>query len=227
MTGRLLFLGITAMGFLGGVGANLMAHPALVKPTLAASACQPRVVELDTASWNVSRGTFFGRAVGQSFYAPETLLSMITLWRPPWANSLGGHLFITEVDESLSPPRPNTREILLDGPTVEVFDSNPPGQLVEMPFVLDPPLALPRRGLYAFFIQAESCNPGEIRFIADTLNPYPSGISWITGRALSFCGLAPVAGGEDNADFIFRIEFCDATTPVRRKSWGQLKTIYR
>ena len=227
MSVRLLFVGLSAMWFLSGAGASLIAHPVSFAPPVAAGTCRPILVELDTASWNVSRGTFLGRAVGQTFYAPETLLSRITLWRPPWANFLGAHLFVTEVDEGQNPPRPDSRKKLLDGPTIHVYDSDPPGQLVEMSFELDPPLALPRRGLYAFFIQTEYCDPGEIRFVADTLNPYKYGISWLTGRALTVCALAPVSGGEDNADFIFRLEFCDATTPVKRRSWGQVRSIYR
>jgi hypothetical protein len=98
-----------------------------------------------------------------------------------------------------------------------------------MPFVLDPPLALPRRGLYAFFVQAENCNPAEAwRLLADDNNDYPYGIYWITPRAITACWLRPVGGGADYADLIFEIEFCSNTqTPTRRRSWGQLKTLYR
>jgi hypothetical protein len=152
------------------------------------------------------------------------------VWRPPGnASVIGAHLFITAVDTTLNPPQPTTQTILLNGPTARVFDSTPPGQLIEMPFVIDPPLALPRPGYYAWFLQAEDCNGGEAWIIAasDT-NPYSQGITWLTGRATVVCYLASVEGGQDNLDLIFRIEFCSSTmTPVRQGTWGQLKVIYK
>lgn len=189
--------------------------------------CTPIQVAVDTVGWDGSAGTFLGRAVGQSFYAPATVLRKLTLWRPAYVNGAGAHLFITEVDSSRTPPRPNTRAILHDGLTVHVSDSDPPGRLVEMPFVFDPPLQLPRPGMYAWFIQKEFCDAGEIRFIAQTDDPYSNGSSWLTGRALSSCFLAPVTEGLETVDYAFRLEFCDSVTPVRSHTWGQLKIHYR
>jgi len=178
------------------------------------------------------RGTFLGHALGQVFYARDTMITRLTVWRPAnLPNVLGMHLFITAVDTNFNPPgRPDTHRILRDGPTLHLRDSDPPGQLVEVPFVLDPPVALPRPGYYAFFVQTEACNGGEFNLIASDQNPYPSGIFWLTGRAGQFtpCHLAGVAGGADNDDLIFRVEFCrDPLTPVRTSTWGQLKAIYR
>lgn len=68
------------------------------------------------------------------------------------------------------------------------------------------------------------------RFIASDANPYPYGLHWVTGTvAFLPCFLRSVAGGGDNDDLIFEIEFCrpDATTPVRGTSWGRLKILYR
>ena len=101
---------------------------------------------------------------------------------------------------------------------------------MEVPFILDPPLALPSRGYYAFFLQEEGCIGGEFRLIASDRNPYPFGIYWLTGRAGQFttCRLAAVEGGADNDDLIFRIEFCrNPITAVRSTTWGRLKAIYR
>jgi hypothetical protein len=187
-------------------------------------------VGLDPAIWNASASTFLGEAVGQTFLARDTLISRLTVWRPPnLPNVLGVHLFITGVDTTRNPPRPNTGDILLDGPTLHVYDSDPPGQLVELSFVLDPPLSLPRPGLYAFFLQTEDCNQGEFDIIANSGNPYPYGIYWQTGRVSSPCYLRGVAGGGDILDLIFDIEFCrpDQLTPVLKRSWGQIKSIYR
>lgn len=98
-----------------------------------------------------------------------------------------------------------------------------------MPFLISPPLALPRPGYYAWFLQAEACNQGEPWIIAaDETNPYPDGIYWITGRATTSCFLALADGGEDNTDLLFRAEFCNShSTAVRGQSWGDLKLIYR
>ena len=189
-------------------------------------------VALDPSIWNASRGVFFGHALGQTFFAPETLISRLTVWRPPDNRSVvGAHLYITGVDTVWSPPRPDNDNLLLDGPTVRVYDSDPPGQLIEMSFTLDPPLALPRPGLYAFFLQAEACHQGAVwNLIGNDTNPYPYGIYWISGRVTQPpCHLRGVAAGEDILDLIFRIEFCrpDVATPVRRSTWGQIKALYR
>ena len=192
--------------------------------------CTSVHVRLDPRTWNAARADFLGKALGQTFLARDTLISRLTVWRPPnYPSPIGAHLYITEVDTTRTPPRPNTGAILLDGPTLRVYDSDPPGQLIEMSFVIDPPLRLPRPGLYAFFLQAEDCNQGQSWWIlANDQNPYPYGIFWMTGRVSYPCHLRAVDSGEDNVDLLFDIEYCrpDANTPVRRGSWGQLKVRY-
>jgi hypothetical protein len=214
---------------LGYVGSSTVGIA--VSWAVAPTACVPESIGLDPAIWNTARGTFLGHALGQTFLATDTLITRLTVWRPPGDRSvLGVHLFITAVDTTRTPPRPIASQILLDGPTLHVYDSDPPGQLVELSFVIDPPLALPRPGLYAFFLQTEACNGGEFLIIANDQNPYPHGIYWITGRVTVLpCFLRSVAGGEDNADLLFNIEFCrpDQTTPVRPSTWGQVKVRYR
>jgi hypothetical protein len=187
-------------------------------------------VRLDPSLWDVFAGTFLGEAVGQSFLAEDTVITKLTVWRPAnLPNVLGVHLFITGVDTTLTPPYPRTRNLLLDGPTLYIYDSDPPGNLVELPVVIDPPLHLPHPGIYAFFLQAADCNQGEFDILASGKNPYPYGIYWQTGRASYPCALAGVAGGGDNQDLLFDIEFCrpDQVTPVHKRSWGALKSIYR
>ncbi len=193
-------------------------------------ACGSDSLEVPQSLYDTSGSPFLGHAVGETFYARDTLITKITVWRPPNNQSvIGAHLFITAVDTTQSPPRPDTGNILLDGPTVHVFDSTPPGGAIEMPFVIDPPLALPHQGYYAWFLQAEDCNQGEAWIIeACDTNPYSQGIYWLTGRATTSCFLAAVEGGADNIDLLFRIDFCgSATTPVRQRSWGEVKVRYR
>jgi hypothetical protein len=210
-------------GLLAGLaGAVVMTAPAWAQP------CQPVHVQLDPATWDTAREPFLGRAVGQSFVAPDTVITRITVWRPPNNRSvIGAHLYVTGADEN---GRPDVAQMLLDGPTVRVFDSTPSGQLIEMSFSLDPPLLLPMPGTYAFFLQAEACHQGAVWMIAaSNANPYPGGITWITGRVAEYpCYLRSVDGGGDNSDLLFDIEFCDThPTPVRRQTWGELKVIYR
>ena len=184
----------------------------------------------DTIGWNTSRGTFLGEAVGQTFYAFDTLVTRITVWRPP--NSLTwtyNRLFVTTVDSTVFHPRePNTWNILQNGPTVFVRDSDPPGLPIRMDYILDPPLALPGPGTYAFFIQREGCDAGQTIIIGKEPGTYPHGDVWYTGRTTTLpCALMP-AWGWENADLCFEMEFCrTATTPVHRESWGRLKVIYR
>jgi hypothetical protein len=98
-----------------------------------------------------------------------------------------------------------------------------------MVFVLDPPLALPRPGLYAFFLRTEFCSPGSWYIVANNTNPYPYGLYWLTGRiSTSSCHLRPVEAGENNTDLLFDIEFCtNRVTAARAGTWGELKLLYR
>jgi hypothetical protein len=189
--------------------------------------CAPFNVRLDPSTWTTARDGFFGKAIGQTFLASDTLIRKITVWRIPNNRSVvGAHLYITGVDVNLVP---DVGQILLNGPTVTVYDSDPPGQMIEMPFVLDPPLALPHPGVYAFFLQAAGCNPVDAWYIlANNMNPYPYGMYWLTGRVDNSCHLRGVDSWEDNLDLLFDIEFCTTrVTPARAGTWGELKVLYR
>src|SRR5206468_3633513 len=95
--------------------------------------CVRDTAGVDTTGWNSGRGTFLGRALGQTFLAVDTIITRITVWRPPnQINSVGTHLFVTTVDTTQVPPYPVTQGIIQDGPTVFVRDSDPPGHLIRM-----------------------------------------------------------------------------------------------
>ena len=197
----------------------------------AAGDCEPVNAGNDTIGWNTVRTTFLGEAVGQTFYAFDTLVTRITVWRPPNdpLGAIGNRLFVTTVDSTIFHPRePNTRNILQNGPTVFVLDSDPPGLPIQMDYILDPPLALPGPGTYAFFIQREGCDAGTTPIVAKEPGTYSHGVVWYTGRTTTLpCALMPTWAWED-LDFCFEMEFCrTATTPVHRQSWGRLKVIYR
>lgn len=209
----------------------------LVQPPPTASRtldCTTVVEGIDTTFARNSRSPFHGRALGQVFRANDTLLTRLVVWRWPSPSNVGVHLFITTVDSNAVPPRPRavfrdgvqTLDILLDGPTLTI--NGPPPQLIELPFVIDPPLALPQPGLYAFFLQAEGCNEAAVwDIMASEHNPYPDGIYWITAGVTPGCWLRAVDGGEDSTDLIFKAEFCRTrSTPTSRSTWGTIKTRY-
>jgi hypothetical protein len=136
---------------------------------------------------------------------------------------------VTTVDSvNFDPPEPMTQNILQNGPSIFVRDSDPPGLPIPMDYILDPPLALPSPGIYAFFIQREGCDAGTTALIAKQPGAYPNGEVWYTARTTTLpCALMPAWGPED-IDFCFEIEYCrEVTTPTRRETWGRLKVIYR
>jgi hypothetical protein len=135
--------------------------------------CVPDAVGLALSLGNNERGTLLGDALGQTFRAVDTLITRITVWRPANnVNSVGTHLFVTTVDTVQVPPRPITQGIIQDGPSVYVRDdSGNPGQPIRMDFILDPPLALPHPGIYAFFLRRDGCDLGETRIVASTAVP--------------------------------------------------------
>ena len=194
----------------------------------AAGVCSPLHLRLDPSIWNTSRPADLGRAVGQTFLAQDTLITRITVWLPPnFPSSIGAHLYITGADSTNG--QPDTGDILLDGPTSFANNGVPPGQFIDLVFDLDPPLSLPRPGLYAFFIRTEHCSPGSWYIVANNADPYPDGLYWLTGRIdTSPCRLRNLIGGENNTDLLFDITFCNTrTTPNRPVTWGRMKVIYR
>jgi hypothetical protein len=192
--------------------------------------CIYTVAGYDTTGWNTAGGTFLGNAVGQTFYAADTVIDRITLWRyPNNRTSTGNHLYVTTVDTvNYDPPRPITQGILQDGPVVLVVDSDPPGLPIRMDFLLDPPLVLPHPGTYAFFIQREGCDAGETRILGQQPGTYPLGTFWRTTRTSFQPCYLPRADTWVDTDLCFEMEFCrNPSTPVRGESWGRLKVIYR
>ncbi len=177
------------------------------------SASRAGSIGVPADSIDSSRFTILGQSIGQTFHSTVGLLSALTVWRPPGNRSvIGAHLIVTAVDTTFNPPRPDTKDILLDGPTITVVDGDSASQAIEMRFDIRPPLLLPRDGLYAFFLQPANCYQGEAWNIgANSKNAYPEGMFWITPRSTNDCSLRPVAGGEDFTDLAFTAEFAPNT----------------
>lgn len=187
---------------------------------LTATACSP--VGVDTSTASLQAAVFLGEAIGQTFFATDTLVASITVWRPaPFDTGYAGwHLYLFATDSLGMPDR---QQLILNGPTVYNYfgDGVHP---IAMRFVFDPPLSLPRPGEYEMAFHAEPCD-GQFYFLYDNRNHYPDGSAWLHGRS----GCLPRSGPEGFPllDMIFEIVFCDPSTPARSSSWGEVKARYR
>jgi len=167
----------------------------------------------------------FGSASGQSFWASDTLIESITIWRP--ANepiALGLNLFITKA--YLTTP------ILFDCGVVRNLDSDPPGQPVPMTWTFDPPLNLPFKGLFLLWLQVEGCNVLDYPILAHTgSDEYSAGGCVYTIRTYGGpCVHMPNIEGvcPPDVDMCFQVVSChDAVTAARHATWGGLKVLYR
>jgi hypothetical protein len=207
-----------------------MAPAAVASPPVSRSfgACVQDSVGIDPALANNSSGTILGEAVGQTFYAADTLLTSLTVWRvaSECQNFLIGiHLYVTRAD-STGTPLP--LQIVLDGPSLVV----PNGDCVHpIPFqwTFDPPLILPGAGTYAFFLQVPMSQcPSYFDVLGhDGQDAYPPGHLWSTLRT-DFCDLPQGLVSWPASDLNFIAVFCDThSTPTLRHTWGELKTRYR
>lgn len=191
-----------------------------------ARACAGVTIAVDTSRADGSLGAIMGTAIGQTFMAPETLISSITVWRHPLdtPNSSPMKLWITGVDSS---GKPIIGRVILDGPilVVRLGDGVHP---IRIRYDFDPPVPLPSRGQYAFFIHHQCA--GLFELIDVSHDEYSGGNLWLTGRSqVGGCYLrSDHPGNGAPSDLIFEIEFCErTTTPVRSTRWGRLKVIYR
>jgi hypothetical protein len=182
-------------------------------------------VAVDTSVNNLPVLADFGRAWGQSFYASDTSVKAVTVWRPALPETSLGRmqLFVTRVDES---GQPVPWEILLTGP-VRMSPNSDGIHPVRVDFTLDPPFALPGPGEYFFAVKDYSCHEG-FMLLVDTLDCYSQGSAWRTIGNVDCSGLGASPVRYNAAwDLVFDIEFCATATRIGRRSWGQLKRRYR
>src|SRR5262245_21198894 len=109
--------------------------------------CIPVTIMNDSTYYDDASGPFLGKAIGQTFNAPDSLLSAITVWSPRPVY-IGVHLFLFNTDADGRPIMPGP---LLDGPTLTAPDPLAPGQYAVLKFVFDPPFPLPHRGEFGMF----------------------------------------------------------------------------
>src|SRR6266516_2507837 len=111
-----------------------------------AEPCPAIIVAVDSTKGSVSGDIILGKAWGESFVAPDTILSSARVWRIPSeaANPSDLKFWITEVD---STGKPHTHLVVYEGPTISVVsaDTSRPTPIV---YTFDPPVHLPRPGQY-------------------------------------------------------------------------------
>lgn len=185
---------------------------------LYAAVCPSSAIAVDTTGSITSVASIWGEAPGQTFYAEDTLITAITVWRiaSQDTNRAPMKLWIVNCD---STGRPRNDQIVFDGPAIISMYG------VEVRFDLDPPAILPRRGRYAFMVQNMCDYIFDLRIHDDVYGPgelWRSEISNYHG-----CVLWIIFDHWNEYDLCCRVEFCDAVTPVRHPTWGRVKAIYR
>ncbi len=207
-----ILIGITTFGWWNG--------PARAAP------CNETFVGLDSTHAQTLDEAYFGRAIGQVFYAPDTIVQSISVWRAAlqWPYYPYVILYVTAVD---STGLPDTYPALQTGPVVlpEQYDDGV--HPVRIDFVLEPALVLPRKGFYFFAVKDYYCEES-IALLADSTNGYAEGRAWKTSPIWDCSTVGPAQARPPMIDLIFKVVFCaDTTTAVRHTSWGQLKVRYR
>jgi len=175
----------------------------------AADPCKATSISVDTSLANTSGGTLHD-SVGQTFLTPDTLMTSLTVWGVPGSNYYPVSAVLVGTDSTGVPTPPR----LWEGPALT------PSGSTAFTWTMDPPLALPHAGRYAWFVCSGEVN---LRVVAGP-DAYPDGQIWST------CGgeCGPGCARPANADFVFTVTFCsDRATATRRHTWGELKTIYR
>lgn len=211
------------------LAAQLLASILVCQPLSAPQgegSCQILAAGIDTSCFNNTDGVFLGEGLGQTFMSLSQDIRRITVWREAQedTNVIGIHLFIVGTD---SLGAPDVSVTLLNGPSLVVpyGDGVHP---IRFDFAFNPPFHLPKMGTYCFAMLANPCwGTWDLECDASSSGSgdYPGGCLWLFGR--SDCYLRPYPLQHPSADLIFEIDFCQATTPVISRSWGQIKSIYR
>ena len=118
-----------------------------------ADPCQTESTGIDTTLANCHSTVELGEAFGQSFFARDTLVSAITVWREYYdtPNDSIWHMYVMALD---SAGRPDVTRLIADGPTQRIIDGDGVNN-TPFRFVFDPPLSLPSPGEYEFAIQGD------------------------------------------------------------------------
>jgi hypothetical protein len=197
----------------------------------AGSDCAQDTIGLSPEYANGSSGAALGEARGQTFTARDTLLTFLRVWRVASQDSdwqIGMHPYITETDSTGAPYQYPDYHIVWEGPTLVIPDGDGIHP-IEFKWTFDPPLALPHRGKYAFFLFQDPCLAHWDILATDQPWLYPDGDLFVTGRSsCRFIGRVNISRPYTTYDLVFQIGLCaDAATAIHRTTWGRLKLLYR
>lgn len=193
----------------------------------AAAPCQPVRVVVDASPPDTVVLAFDGRGYGQVIQVQDTLVSQIRFEMPEslafaWLRAI---LYVMAVKPDGTP---DVLDFPIESGPVISTPPDPGTDPVPLVFTFDPPLVLPQLGRYYFNVTEENCG-GFINLLGNRTNAYGGGGAWATG--VSGCdGRAPgpLAPSDSSCDLLCDITYCEAlATPVVRKSWGSVKSIYR
>ncbi len=189
--------------------------------------CALHVIGITPDLANTSSGLLHN-GIGETFIATDSLITSLTVWRAASEDSawnVGLRPYFMGTDSTGMPDR---NQILSVGPTL-IIPNGDGVHPIEFKWTFDPPVVLPAPGKYAFYLFQDPCGAwfDVISNKSAQGQTYPDGVLWDSGRSWG-CTPTPWSYPYDDADVIFRMEFCDtSTTPTRASSWGDLKVRYR
>jgi hypothetical protein len=193
---------------------------------VSAQACTPVHLAIDTTGANSAVPCFDSRGFGEVILCPDTVVSSITYWQPPYRESFEyyARLYVMAAD-STGQPFPTIYYIgtIIHGVDADTLRPSP------IVFAFTPALVLPGVGRYLFLVKADDglCG-GDFWLLGDTTNRYADGAAWDSGQFCDPRAPGSIGPGQPGFDLIFDIEFCDThTTPALRATWGSLKSRYR
>lgn len=205
------------------VGSALLGPMFVAAPAAAQPCAANRSIGVDISEWDEWAFGYLGRAVVQTFFAEDTLISSLTVWRSyyEYGDYNGLYLYFGETD---STGMPLTDRIFAQWPALKVLgDGVTP---TEYRYEFNPPIAVPRRDTFAVYFVSEPCGDTFNIYMAQD-NPYSGGSVWRTWRGGEPCGLRPNPEHLGEWDLCFKLEFCDIPTPTKSSTWGRLKLRYR
>ncbi len=175
---------------------------------------------------SLADGTRFIRlthGLAQTFDAPDTLVSTVSVWLPASRLQLTIplHLRLVATDGD---GRPDPDAVIADGGSMDRGRADGP-DAARFTYEFDPPVMLPSPGRYALVLVPDVCNA--IPVMVDDADDYPDGELWELAQRQCGQRLTSVSDHFGGTDLAFRVEFCEGGTATTGRTWGELKTRYR
>jgi len=187
--------------------------------------CTPTHVVVDTTLADTVLNVIDSEGVGETVTAIDTVVSGITFWlrSRPLVLNYSAIIYVTKVDAT---GRPNNVLVYASQRQTGVI-GGPTTYYWPISVTVSPPLVLPGPGQYYFNLSEASCQ-GHFLVAVDSTNAYAGGYLWGSGTTLCLDnGPGGPSQPRPQFDLVMDIEFCDThSTPVLRRTWGEVKTRY-